>query len=340
VKTLSRKKKLAIVTLAAAVVLAAGAAYAAIPDGNGVINGCYTNKGGILRVIDPSAGQRCSSLETPLSWNQKGPKGDTGPRGPTGPKGDTGPQGPPGPAGVLGSLDDLEGIPCKGTRAHPGTVHVSYGTGSETEAPVSLTCVTHVVLNPGPFVVDVTGGMFRVGIFPELPLPSGWHFSGEIDAGGQVAVPGTSVQFPDIPFDVTQDIAGVASLHVTGATSLASTGISGSLDPASGAANLRGGVYATVTLTATAPILGQIYSGTCSLGSQTNPISWTLTTDPPGVPYSESTGEVTLSSALTAPSLSGCNPALNPLYAGLIDIFAGSGRITLSGTLDPIIKAP
>jgi hypothetical protein len=81
--------------------LGAGIAYAAIPDDNGVIHGCYTNRGGILSVIDPSAGQHCSALQTPIDWNQQGPKGDTGPQGP---QGDPGPQGPPGFAhGVFSS---------------------------------------------------------------------------------------------------------------------------------------------------------------------------------------------------------------------------------------------
>jgi hypothetical protein len=90
--TLHRRWKLGLLAIGFALVMA-GVAYAAIPDGSGVIHGCYTNKGGILSVIDPSAGQTCSSLQTPLRWNQQGPKGDTGPQGP---QGDPGPQGPSG----------------------------------------------------------------------------------------------------------------------------------------------------------------------------------------------------------------------------------------------------
>jgi hypothetical protein len=41
-----------------------------------------------LTVIDPAAGQRCSSLQTPISWNQQGPQG------PQGPQGDPGAAGP------------------------------------------------------------------------------------------------------------------------------------------------------------------------------------------------------------------------------------------------------
>ena len=252
----SRKKMLALIGLAVAGALMGGTALATIGDG-GVISACYKKDGGGLRVLDPATSS-CSSKEGPLSWNIQGPKGD---------KGDP---GPPGQAGTLGTLDDLEGIPCKGTKAHPGTVHVSYSTGSATEVPVSLTCVTTVVLNPGPFTVHVTGGTLRIGIVGDAPLPtSGWQFSGQIDAGGHVTVQGTSFQFTAIPFEMTQDFPGFAGVHVSGTTSFVSTGATGSLDPSSGAASLSGGVYATVSLTATAQILGQtvgIYSGTCSLG--------------------------------------------------------------------------
>jgi hypothetical protein len=84
----------------------AGAALAMIPDGGGVISGCYAKNGGSLRVIDSSAAQ-CKSGEAALNWNQtgpQGPKGDSGPAGPQGPQGPqggsgpTGPQGPPGPS--------------------------------------------------------------------------------------------------------------------------------------------------------------------------------------------------------------------------------------------------
>jgi hypothetical protein len=70
---------------AVAVAIMGGAiAYASIPDANGVIHGCYTIKGGSLRVIDTAKGQTCATGQHALNWNQKGT------------------QGPPGPAGVSG----------------------------------------------------------------------------------------------------------------------------------------------------------------------------------------------------------------------------------------------
>ena len=60
---------------------AAGAAYATIPDGGGVIHACYnagSNPSGNLRVIDSEAGAKCSKNEKALDWNQQGIKGDKG----------------------------------------------------------------------------------------------------------------------------------------------------------------------------------------------------------------------------------------------------------------------
>jgi hypothetical protein len=72
-----------MVSVAALVVALGGVAYAAIPDSSGVIHGCYLNKIGVLRVIDSEAGQKCSSFETPLNWNQTGPPGPAGANGAT-----------------------------------------------------------------------------------------------------------------------------------------------------------------------------------------------------------------------------------------------------------------
>jgi hypothetical protein len=91
---------LGVAVLAAAVV--GGVSYAAIPASNGKINGCYDTQSGLLRVIDADAGKTCRQLETPISWNEQGPKGDQGEIGPPGPKGETGLTGLPGPKGDPG----------------------------------------------------------------------------------------------------------------------------------------------------------------------------------------------------------------------------------------------
>ena len=60
------------------IALAGGVAYATIPGDGGVIQGCYTKVGGIVRVIDTGKGQRCLDIEVPISWNQ-GPDRRHGP---------------------------------------------------------------------------------------------------------------------------------------------------------------------------------------------------------------------------------------------------------------------
>lgn len=60
-----------VATLATALVLTGGLAYAAIPDAGGVIHSCYTKSSGAWRVIDTDAGQSCKSNESPLDLYSK-----------------------------------------------------------------------------------------------------------------------------------------------------------------------------------------------------------------------------------------------------------------------------
>jgi len=94
-----RSKRIAGIA-AIAVAASAGAAYAAIPGGDGVVHGCFTKSSGALRVIDASA-TTCKSGEGALNWDQQGTPGTPGP---TGPKGDPGTPGPTGPKGDPGGL--------------------------------------------------------------------------------------------------------------------------------------------------------------------------------------------------------------------------------------------
>jgi len=77
-----RRRGLVVGGLAAAVLaLAAGIAYAAIPDASSkVFTACMLKNFGTIRLIDPALGSgsllgKCSSLETQISWNQKGQAG-------------------------------------------------------------------------------------------------------------------------------------------------------------------------------------------------------------------------------------------------------------------------
>jgi hypothetical protein len=108
------------IAAAAILMVGAGIAYAAIPGASGVISGCYEKRTGLLRVIDTQAGAKCLSFETPITWNQRGPKGDpgppgaagaAGPQGERGLQGERGPQGEHGPEGESGKLG-LAGQAC------------------------------------------------------------------------------------------------------------------------------------------------------------------------------------------------------------------------------------
>jgi hypothetical protein len=86
-----------------ALLLAAGSSAAvaggAIPNPDGTISSCVAKSGGLVplhekgtvRIVDESGS--CRDYEQPLSWNQRGPKGDPGPQGDVGPKGDPGDPG-------------------------------------------------------------------------------------------------------------------------------------------------------------------------------------------------------------------------------------------------------
>ncbi|MEA2972482.1 MAG: hypothetical protein QOG82_940 [Actinomycetota bacterium] len=81
---------------------AAGVAVASIPGQGGVINACYADNNGALRLVDSDAGGTCKNKETAIQWNQTGLPGPVGPQGPAGPTGATGPAGPAGPQGPAG----------------------------------------------------------------------------------------------------------------------------------------------------------------------------------------------------------------------------------------------
>jgi hypothetical protein len=307
-------------------VVLAGAAYATIPDGDGVIHGCYTKKGGLLRVIDAPK-QSCTSLETAISWNQKGPVGPIGPAGPTGPA------GPAGPAGTISDLDELDGLPCAGVDGKPASVRLVYGSG--TEAPVSILCVTHLVANPGDFTVDATDGLVSVGLEGPLPLPTtGWKLAGKIDTGGKITVPNGDFTVPGADWQVSG-----TGYSASGTVSLTTDVVGGSLDPSSGEASLDVRAYAAVSIHATS-ILGLGYSGTCYLASAASPMKLPFSTAPPGVPYDQTDGSATLSASFDTPALTSCSPQLPSFVGGFAQLFAGSSQLTFSGTTTPIIKAP
>jgi hypothetical protein len=83
----------ALLAVLVAAAVAAGVAWATIPDGSGAIHACSSLSDKSLRVVDSGA---CKAGETPVSWSQDAVRGSQGPEGPQGPQGATGPQGPAG----------------------------------------------------------------------------------------------------------------------------------------------------------------------------------------------------------------------------------------------------
>jgi hypothetical protein len=199
-------KPAAIAAVAVAALLAAGGvAYATIPDGNGVINGCYQKSGGRLRVIDATAGQTCDSKkEKPLSWSQTGPQGPAGQQGPQGPSGPQGSDGPQGQQGATGPSGTSHGY-----YESKGTASVFFTTSATTIQSIGS-------LPAGTYVVTSTGSNFQGG-------DNGWHIC-DLTSGGTL-LQRIYVSGDDVPYTLT----GAVTLTSTGSieTDCSSNGTSG-----------------------------------------------------------------------------------------------------------------
>jgi hypothetical protein len=123
---LGARPRTVAVSAVAAVAVTGGIAVASIPDADGTIHACMLKDVGTIRVIDKAKSGlkgKCSSLETELTWNQKGQagpkgdKGDPGAPGAPGLKGDKGDPGAPGAPGAQGEKGD-PGAP--GAQGEPG----------------------------------------------------------------------------------------------------------------------------------------------------------------------------------------------------------------------------
>jgi Collagen triple helix repeat (20 copies) len=166
--------------------IAAGVAYATIPDSNKVYNACMLKGIGTIRLIDPSLPSssllsHCTALETPISWNEQGipgpagapgATGATGATGPQGPTGDTGPQGPQGPQGATGPAGSgLAKVIRGGTYGGVGGLGVYAGTG--------FTIVTN---SPGNYTIT-----FPAGTWTCYPIATFQSFFGAPSADIQYA---------------------------------------------------------------------------------------------------------------------------------------------------------
>lgn len=133
--------------------LAGSAALASIPAANGVINACFNDTNGNVRIVDdPSS---CREHEVAISWNQQGAPGPPGPQGPPGP---AGPQGPVGADGAPGA---------QGPAGPPGPAGAAGPPGPAGPAGAGLERAGYVVSNlPVPPVVNGMASAIATDGFP------------------------------------------------------------------------------------------------------------------------------------------------------------------------------
>src|SRR3954449_6308728 len=182
------RRKRAIAAVAAALVAAAvagGVAYATIPGDGTVYTACMLKNVGTIRLIDPSLPSgnlmsHCTSLETPVSWNQKGPPGAAGLAGEAGAAGKDGIDGKPGADGKDGPKGDKgdPGLRFRGT----WNQFVDYLSGDVVQHGGSSWVATEFACcGAGPGVSDKWSVLAAAGA-------SGW----EIRKSEVVQVPGAN----------------------------------------------------------------------------------------------------------------------------------------------------
>jgi hypothetical protein len=228
----------------AATSLAAGVAYATIPDNGGVYTACMLKNVGTIRLIDPtlpsgSLLSHCTSLETKINWNQKGQPGPAGPPGATGPaglhgdtgapgpkgdKGDTGATGPTGPPGANGdpaTLAGLSGTACS-VSGQAGTLSIN----TASDGTVTLQCDKTIAPPPPPPLdtVSVSPSTLRVGDTAEVTLifrtlvPRDETIVVDASPAGILSAP-RSITIPlgdqSVEFPITAVTQGTATIDVT-----------------------------------------------------------------------------------------------------------------------------
>jgi hypothetical protein len=180
---------------AIAIMLAGGIAWAAIPGDGGVIQGCYTKIGGILRVIDTAKGEHCLGIELPISWNQKGPpgkdgtngtKGTNGKDGKDGADGAPGPQRPQGPSGT-------SSVQAWGEVSASGVLVAGSGGITVTKSTLGGQYFIHPAFDPGPCAILLT---------THAPVIADYHKHPLSTVEVEISDPVSSLTGVDVPFSV------------------------------------------------------------------------------------------------------------------------------------------
>lgn len=219
-------KRIGLLAAGLAVALAAvggtafGAVSSSIPDGSGVIHGCY-DSGGNLKVIDTTVTSTCPKGYSSVNWNQTGPAGAAGPAGPAGPTGSTGPQGPQGAKGPQGDTGPAgpqgpTGAPGAAGSQGPAGPAGSPGTGATVAAePPGTNCP-----NGGASVTDGNGS-------------TAYACTGEAGATGPQGPPGNAAAM-DSGTVIWQVQSGTTECSMTNLRGPDSSTLTASVDDVSG----------------------------------------------------------------------------------------------------------
>jgi hypothetical protein len=186
------------------------------------------------------------------------------------------------------------------------------------------------IADPGSFTFRASGASLNLGMV-SVPLPPG-SITAEIDADGNITIAVNSMQVTDLPFAFNQNVEGF-NVSLSGTITVAGRFGTGRLDPGSGAMSLAAWLFASITFRATVNP-GVAYSATCSIGKSppADQLPVTLTTAPPGNPYSQQTGTVTLAANFGNPMV--CDPAL-PFPLNFV--VGRPGELTIPGAITPIL---
>jgi Collagen triple helix repeat (20 copies) len=223
--------------------LAGGIVWAAIPGADGTISGCYLKTGGILRVIDTAKGQKClTNLEVPISWSQKGVKGDAGVPGASGQPGANGAPGAAGAPGIPGTSGTNGSSPTV-VQLSTGDTHCPAGGASITDAANSTAYVCSQATPSGT-----------------ITSPNGQYSINVTDAGITLAHGTTSIKIVGDDITVRSDLSTTLQ-----AGSTAKVQASGTLSVTGTLVNINGGAGCVP-----AARLGDLVTGGAIAGGSTS----------------------------------------------------------------------
>lgn len=169
---------------------------ASIPhSSSGVITACRSVRGGAVRIIDWEAGERCSTKEQLVEWNESGPEGPIGLTGPEGLPGRDGADGLNGTAGKDGE-DGATGAPGPQGPAGPGALIAL--------DPVSVVCSQTATPNYVTLYDDGGDVQVRIGCYTDTyywtfqtivsgKAPSGSFIDGHCTQRGSSTLQGWSI---------------------------------------------------------------------------------------------------------------------------------------------------